>query len=123
MRRALHRLSISVPLTIVLLVGFSQLAWAHAILMESKPALHSSVKGPDIAIWLRFNVRIDGSRSRLRLVAPDGSQQTLPLAKQSSPDILQSQTGSLKPGTYKLQWQVLASDGHMSKGEVQFTVT
>jgi len=91
--------------------------------MESKPALHSSVKGPDVAIWLRFNVRIDGSRSRLRLVAPDGSQQTLPLVKQSSPDILQSEASSLKPGFYKLQWQVLASDGHMSKGEVQFTVT
>jgi copper resistance protein C len=109
-------------LTIVLLAGFSQLVWAHAILMESKPALHSSVKGPDFAIWLRFNVRIDGSRSRLRLVAPDGSQQTLPLAKQSSPDVLQSQASSLKPGTYKLQWQALASDGHMSRGEVPFTV-
>jgi len=72
---------------------------------------------------LRFNVRIDGSRSRLRLVAPDGSQRTLPLAQQSSPDILRSQAGNLKPGAYKLQLQVLASDGHMSKGEVPFAVT
>jgi len=123
LRCALRRAPISILLTLILLTGFSRAAWAHAILMESKPALHSSVKGPDVAIWLRFNVRIDGSRSRLRLVAPDGSQQTLPLAKQSSPDILQSQAGSLKPGAYKLQWQVLASDGHMSKGEVLFTVT
>ena len=123
MRFALHRLPIFIMLSLTLLAGFARPAWAHAILMESKPALHSSVKGPDVAIWLRFNVRIDGSRSRLRLVAPDGSQQTLPLSKQSSPDILQSQAGSLKPGAYKLQWQVLASDGHMSKGEVPFTVT
>ena len=90
--------------------------------MESKPALHASIQGPDVSVWLRFNVRVDGSRSHLHLVAPDGSRQTLPLAKQSSPDILQSQAGSLKPGAYKLQWQVLASDGHMSKGEVPFTV-
>ncbi len=95
---------------------------AHAILMESKPALHSAVKGPDVAIWLRFNVRIDGSRSRVQLVAPDGSLQTLALAQQSSPDILQSQASGLKPGAYKLLWNVLASDGHMSKGEVPFTV-
>jgi len=122
LRRALHGPSISVLLTIVLLAGFSQLAWAHAILMESKPALHSSVKGPDVAIWLRFNVRVDGSRSRLHLVAPDGSQRNLSIAKQSSPDILQSQANSLKPGAYKLQWNVLASDGHMSRGEVPFTV-
>ena len=90
--------------------------------MESKPALHSSVKGPDVSIWLRFNVRIDGSRSRLHLVAPDGSPLTLPLGKQANPDILQSQVGGLKPGAYKLQWQVLASDGHISRGEVAFTV-
>ena len=105
-----------------MVIGFCSSAWAHAILMESKPALHSSVKGPDVSFWLRFNVRVDGSRSRLHLVAPDGSQQTLSLAKQSSPDILQSQAAGLKPGAYKLQWQVLASDGHMSKGEVPFTV-
>ena len=123
MRFALYRLSVSAVLTLILLAGFARPAWAHAILMESKPAIHASVKGPDVTIWLRFNVRIDGSRSRLRLVAPDGSQQTLPLPKQSSPDILQSQASGLKPGAYKLQWQVLASDGHMSKGEVPFTVT
>ena len=122
MRRALQGSSISILLIIILLAGFSHPAWAHAILMESKPALNSSVKGPDVAIWLRFNVRVDGSRSRLHLLAPDGSQQTLPLAKQANPDILQSQASSLKPGAYKLQWNVLASDGHMSKGEVPFTV-
>ena len=122
MRRAVHGPSISILLTLVLLGGFSRPAWAHAILMESKPALHSSVKGPDVSIWLRFNVRIDGSRSRLHLLMPGGSQQTLPLAKQTSPDILQSQAGGLKPGAYTLQWQVLASDGHMSRGEVPFTV-
>ena len=122
MRRALSCRSISILLAIILLTGFPRPAWAHAILMESKPAWHASVKGPDIALWLRFNVRIDGSRSRLHLVAPDGSQQNLPLAKQASPDILESHAAGLKPGTYKLQWQVLASDGHISKGEVPFTV-
>jgi len=122
LRGALEGPSISILLTIVLLAGFSSPAWAHAILMESKPALHSSVKGPDVSVWLRFNVRVDGSRSRLHLVAPDGSQQTLPLARQANPDILQSQAGALKPGTYRLQWQVLASDGHISRGEVAFTV-
>jgi copper resistance protein C len=123
LRRALHRPWILILLTIVLIGGFPRPAWAHAILMESKPALHSSVKGPGVAIWLRFNVRIDGSRSRLHLLGPDGSQQTLPLAKQANPDILQSQAGGLKPGAYRLQWQVLASDGHISRGEVAFTVT
>ena len=123
MRRAPYCTFILILLTLILATGFPPPAWAHAILMESKPAMHSSVKGPDISVWLRFNVRVDGSRSRVELVAPDGSRQTLALAKQSRPDILQSQASSLKPGAYKLQWNVLASDGHMSKGEVPFTVT
>jgi copper resistance protein C len=122
LHRTLHGPRFSVLVAAILLTGFSQFAWAHAVLMESKPALYSSVKGPDVAIWLRFNVRVDGSRSRLHLLSPDGSQQTLSLAKQGNPDILQSQVAGLKPGDYKLQWQVLASDGHISRGEIAFTV-
>jgi methionine-rich copper-binding protein CopC len=96
--------------------------WAHAILLGSTPALNSTVPGPDFDINLRYNVRIDGGRSRVRLVAPDGTVSTLTLANQASPDTLQTHAAGLKPGVYKLQWQVLASDGHMSRGEIPFTV-
>jgi len=70
----------------MLLVGASAL-WAHATLMESSPKGNSTVKGPDFPVTLRFNVRVDGSRSRLRLTAPDGSVSQLPIGKQASPDI------------------------------------
>jgi copper resistance protein C len=122
LRLALPKPWVSALLTLLLLAGPSHLAWAHAILMESTPELHAAVAGPDVAIQLRFNVRIDGSRSRLHLLAPDGSLRTLPLAKQSTPDVLQSQATGLKPGAYELQWQVLASDGHISSGKVAFSV-
>jgi copper resistance protein C len=122
LRRALPGSWASVFLTILLLTGLSHPAWAHAILMESTPKLHATVAGPDVPITLRFNVRIDGGRSRLHLLAADGSLRTLPLAKQSTPDILQSQATGLKPGAYELQWQVLASDGHISSGRVAFNV-
>jgi methionine-rich copper-binding protein CopC len=122
LRRALAGPWVSILLTLLLLTGLSHPAWAHAILMESTPKLHATVTGPDVAIRLRFNVRIDGSRSRLHLLAPDGSLHTLALAKQSTPDILQSQATGLKPGAYELQWQVLASDGHISSGKIAFRV-
>ena len=122
MRRVFSKPWISILSTLLLLTGLSNLAWAHAILMESTPKLHATVTGPDVPIQLRFNVRIDGSRSRLHLLAPDGSLHTLSLAKQYTPDILQSRATGLKPGAYKLRWQVLASDGHISSGEVPFTV-
>ena len=118
----LSRRCYSALLTLTLVLTCSTLLFAHAILMESTPKQNSAVKGPDVDITLRYNVRIDGSRSRVELIAPDGNQTTLPLGKQPSPDVLQSQATGLKPGAYKIKWNVLASDGHMSKGEVPFTV-
>jgi len=105
-----------------MVAGVTQLCWAHAILVQSTPKLGSTVKGPDVDIVLRFNVRIDASRSRVRLLAPDGTLSTLTLADRASPDSLQTQATGLKPGVYKIQWQVLASDGHISRGEIPFTV-
>lgn len=121
MARVICRLS-SILLVLLLLAGVSQICWAHAILMDSTPKLNSTVKGPEFEITLRFNVRIDGGRSRIRLASPDGTVSTLTLSSQASPDTLQTHAAGLKPGAYKLQWQVLASDGHMSRGEIPFTV-
>ena len=109
-------------LSLLLVAGATQICLAHAILMESRPKINSTVQGPDLDITLRFNVRIDGSRSRILLVAEDGTSTPLTLAKQSRPDILQMHASGLKRGAYKLQWNVLAADGHMSKGDVPFTV-
>ena len=116
-RRCKHAL-----FTLVLVLISAQLLFAHAILMESTPKQNSTVNGPDVDITLRYNVRIDGGRSRVELVAADGTKSDLKLDKQAKPDILTCKASALKAGTYKLAWHVLASDGHMSKGEVPFTV-
>ncbi|MGA8038297.1 MAG: copper resistance CopC family protein [Candidatus Acidiferrales bacterium] len=108
---------------LVLIFGFASVAYGHAVLLESTPKANSTVKGPELAVDLKFNSRIDGSRSRLVLVLPDGSSSTLSIAKQTSPDHLLSKAADLKPGAYKLQWTVLASDGHITHGEVPFTVS
>jgi methionine-rich copper-binding protein CopC len=98
-------------------------AAAHAILLESSPALKSAVTGPDVPIKLRFNVRIDALRSRLTLIHPDGSSQLLEISKQTPADTLSAEATGLTAGTYRLRWQVLASDGHITRGEIAFTVT
>ena len=98
-------------------------AAAHAVLLESTPPLNSSVSGPNVAVKLRFNVRIDTIRSRLTLLRPDGSAQTLEIRKQTPADTLSAEATGLAAGTYRLRWQVLASDGHITRGEIPFTVT
>ena len=106
--------------TASLLLGASALA--HAVLLESSPALKSSIRGPDVPLRLRFNVRIDAARSRLALVDPDGALRTLKISRQDPPNTLSAQARGLRPGVYRLRWQVLASDGHITRGEIPFTV-
>ena len=97
-------------------------ALAHAVLIESTPAAHAILKGPQIAVHLKFNSRIDGARSRLYLVDPDGKVQTLALSPQDAPDTLSAQSVKLTAGAYTIRWQALASDGHITRGEIAFTV-
>ena len=97
-------------------------AFAHAVLLSSTPAPDATVRGPDIPIRLRFNSRIDAARSRLFLFGPDGTQRALTLMPASSPDVLAAHEKGLTPGKWVLRWQVLASDGHITRGEVPFRV-
>ncbi len=107
-----------------LLIGLSplRLTAAHAILVEATPAVNSTIAGPDISVKLKFNVRIDGARSRLSLLLPDKSTRQVQLQQQPSPDLLTANATGLSSGAYRLRWQVLASDGHITRGEVPFNV-
>jgi methionine-rich copper-binding protein CopC len=95
---------------------------AHAVLKSSSPASGGAVSGPDVPISLTFNVRVDAGRSKLQLLLPDNTTADLPAGTQPSPDTLVTTAKSLKPGAYSIRWQVLAPDGHISRGEIPFTV-
>src|SRR5271168_5052263 len=105
---------------LLLFVGIIE---GHAILKESNPAPNSKVTGPDVPITLKYNVRIDPKLSKLQLLHPDNSTHDLFISAQPSPDTLASKATGLTPGAYRIRWQVLAPDGHITRGEVPFTVT
>ena len=108
------------PLTAALLT-LPLPAAAHAILVESTPAVHATVPPGHEALLLRFNSRIDRERSRLTLIGPDKAQTRLAIGDGGPPDVLTA-TGDLRPGAYTVRWQVLAVDGHITRGDVPFTV-
>jgi methionine-rich copper-binding protein CopC len=112
---------IALPLAFILSIGAMRLE-GHAILKSSSPASGGSVTSADIPVKLTFNVRVDAVRSKLQLLMPDASTVELPIIKWPSPDTLVSKVSGLKPGTYTIRWQVLAPDGHISRGEIPFTV-
>jgi len=98
-------------------------ASAHAILVESQPPAGASVAIGRLAVSLRYNSRIDRARSRLGLVAPDHSEAVLQISPDGPPNVISSVTELGSPGAYVLRWQVLAVDGHITRGDVPFTVT
>ena len=107
----------------VMLVAFgSAAARAHAIVVSSQPATGAVVHGKTVEVVVRFNSRIDPVRSRLLLVRADGSATTLELNDTQKPDTLAATVGELAPGSYRLRWQVLAVDGHITRGDIPFTV-
>jgi copper resistance protein C len=108
--------------TVIALLLMGRLAEGHAILKEASPTAGSTVVGPDVPIRLMFNVRIDATRSKLQLMTPDNKMTDLSVEKQTSPDTLTTKAIGLKPGEYRIAWQVLAPDGHITRGLVPFTV-
>ena len=96
---------------------------AHAILVNSDPANGASVPAGTVNLSLSYNSRIDRSRSRLTLLAPDHSQSVLKILPSGPPQLLQSNVQLKVPGAYLVRWQVLAIDGHITRGDLPFTVT
>ena len=114
----MSRIALLLTLLIVVVVTLE----GHAILKSSSPANGGFVTSPDSPVKLTFNVRVDAERSKLQLLMPDASTVDLPFLKGASPDTLVSKLTGLKPGAYAIRWQVLAPDGHISRGEIPFIV-
>ncbi len=79
------------------------------------------MKAGQVAFQLRYNSRIDRTRSRLTLNRPDKTQTVLPIGSDGHDDTITT-TAALSRGDYVLRWQVLAVDGHITRGDVPFTV-
>src|SRR5271154_5476339 len=117
----MKKILFSATILTVCLFACSHLAFAHAVLVSSTPKIHGTVHGPGIDIDLKYNSRVDGTRSSLSVVLPSGAVQPLSLSKQETPNELAAHA-QLAPGKYTLRWQALAVDGHITRGEVPFTV-
>lgn len=96
-------------------------ARAHSLLLESSPAANASVAPPS-EVSLRFNNRVEKRLCRIRLVDAGGHATTLPVALDGPLDRLRAPVTALAPGDYRLEWQVLSTDGHVVSGSYTFRV-
>ncbi len=56
------------------------------------------------------------------LSTADGQSKPLTLDKQAAPDTLTAKVAGLTAGKYAIHWQVLATDGHITRGQIPFSV-
>jgi copper resistance protein C len=98
------------------------IARAHAIVVAAQPAMNSTVAQGELEIRLDFNSQIDRKRSRLSLQRPDGSESVIALAPDGPAGVLAGRAQATLSGRWKLRWQVLSLDGHITRGEVRFSV-
>ena len=111
----------SCVLFVTLLV--TTLAIGHAILMKSTPGVNQVVTGPEVPVVLTFNSQIDRARSTLTLERPNHSSSRIAInSDASSPAKLIAKLSDMSPGSYQLRWQVLAVDGHITRGAISFRV-
>jgi methionine-rich copper-binding protein CopC len=101
-------------------VGGALPALAHAVIVSASPTADQHVAPGSIAIRIEFNSRIDKERSRLQVVTPSGDKSDVPIDQAGEPNIVEGTTADLAPGAYVLRWQVLAIDGHITRGDIPF---
>ena len=98
-------------------------ARAHSLLLESSPPAGATVPASPAQITLRFNNRIEKRLSRIRLVDAHGEKRVLEARPDDTRvDELSAPAPTLGPGAYRVQWQVLSTDGHVVRGAFSFRV-
>jgi methionine-rich copper-binding protein CopC len=108
-------------LAMVLLAG-SPAAFAHAMLMHSTPADQAVVHSRQVDIALDYDSRIEASRCTVKLTDAAGKAVALEIGRSAKPSELTAVAHGLANGKYQIHWQVLASDGHITRGDIAFTV-
>ncbi len=98
------------------------IAQAHAVVVSASPSANSTITGTRVPIDLEFNSRIDLSRSRLAITDARKQTRALSLALDSPANRLQALASDLAPGAYRLEWYVLSTDGHITRGRLTFKV-
>jgi copper transport protein len=101
-------------------------ALAHAVLVESSPKQDQTLKSTTTRAVLRFNARIEKKVTRVSLVDANGKKVKLPPLPDDAdgPEdrLIIALPAGLPPGSYRLEYTVLAADGHSSPGVLRFTI-
>ena len=96
---------------------------AHSLLLESSPAAGATLSEGPPQISLRFNNRIEKKLSSIRVLDERGtSRPAIVLVSDGAADRLTATVSVLTAGAWRVEWQVLSTDGHIVSGNFSFRV-
>jgi copper transport protein len=98
---------------------------AHLALSRSTPSEGAHLAAAPRTLKLTFTEQVELSVARLRLIGP--SDVAVPITPLRQPDdsaqiILADVLGPLVGGVYRLEWQVVGTDGHPVRGTISYVV-
>lgn len=111
------------PLLLAAVVASAAPAAAHSLLLDSEPKADATLAAAPARLLLRFNNRIEKRLSRVRLLDERGVARALAVAvDDQTVDRVLADVPALVPGLYRVEWQVLSTDGHVVSGFFKFRV-
>ncbi|MDT7041499.1 copper resistance protein CopC [Candidatus Nitronereus thalassa] len=108
--------------SLLLASSFWTLSWGHGVLIESSPSHGAILKTSPTLISLRFNAALEPSITQVSLVDIENHIQALTITKDSTVERIVATVPPLLPGVYRVNFQVLATDGHVTEGSIRFTI-
>lgn len=115
-----------VIVAVIVLASLCASAGAHAVLVSSAPKDHATVTVAPRQVVLRFDAKIEKRVTQVTLRDGRGHKVALPPPPKGymggPANQLTVPMPKLKPGGYRLEYQVMATDGHITPGLVRFTV-
>lgn len=97
-------------------------AQAHPAYKDSSPQAGASVGAPPSELWVEFTERIEGGSVTITDPCGDRADHGEDEMNLTSDRLTTGMHGD-KAGTYVVQWSVLGSDGHTTRGEFTFTAS
>ena len=96
---------------------------AHAYPSTENPCAGATVKSSPDKVSITYNAPIEHAFAKLKVLDAHGqSHDSGAPSVGSDHRTLSVKVGRLAPGHYKVEWQVVAEDGHRTNGSYTFTV-
>ena len=116
------RLGALLALSLGFVVLFATPAFAHATLLQTKPAASQVLTTSPKSISLRFNESVEVDPSSIRMFDGKGNRVDTGTPNASGPIVTAAVREKLGNGSYVVTWRVISADSHPVQGAFAFQI-